>query len=233
LHKRGPTWRVQFVAISLDFELFDDPSSVSLRSKILPACRVRVSGYVARRRLFAYVYDGQGGAAVANVPLYVDAPIKPIPAPKASLPFVVYGDGMKDSPYVPSGYMGNTEAITMTLDSTDSPHAGKTCLKIEYRASDQWGGVLWQSPENDWDGVRPGGLNLNGSVACEFWARGEAGKKWDWLRADAAKTLEEQRSRRCLSHFFTASVRKAATPFVSCSACSTATNPTATPRKAS
>ena len=25
-------------------------------------------------RLFAYVYDGQGGAAVANVPLYVDAP---------------------------------------------------------------------------------------------------------------------------------------------------------------
>jgi hypothetical protein len=126
-------------------------------------------------RLFAYVYDGQGGAAVANVPLYVDAPIKPIPAPKASLPFVVYGDGMKDSPYVPSGYMGNTEAITMTLDSIDSPHAGKTCLKIEYRANDQWGGVLWQSPENDWDGVRPGGLNLNGAVACEFWARGAEG----------------------------------------------------------
>ena len=30
-------------------------------------------------RLFAYVRDDHGGAAVANVPLYVDAPIKPIP----------------------------------------------------------------------------------------------------------------------------------------------------------
>ena len=39
-------------------------------------------------RLFAYVADGQGGAAVANVPLHVDAPIIPLPAPKAELPFV-------------------------------------------------------------------------------------------------------------------------------------------------
>jgi hypothetical protein len=32
--------------------------------------------------------------------------------------------------------------------------------------------------------------------------RGEAVKKWDWLRAETAKTLENQRSRRCLSQFF-------------------------------
>jgi hypothetical protein len=30
----------------------------------------------------------------------------------------------------------------------------------------------------------------------------EAVKKWDWLRAQTAKTLEKQRSRRCLSQFF-------------------------------
>jgi hypothetical protein len=30
---------------------------------------------------------------------------------------------------------------------------------------------------------------------------GEAVKKWDWLRAGMAKTLENQRSRRCLSQF--------------------------------
>jgi hypothetical protein len=30
---------------------------------------------------------------------------------------------------------------------------------------------------------------------------GEAAKKWDWLRADTAKTLENQRSRRCLFQF--------------------------------
>jgi hypothetical protein len=32
--------------------------------------------------------------------------------------------------------------------------------------------------------------------------RVEALKKWDWLRAETAKTLENRRARRCLSQFF-------------------------------
>ncbi len=126
-------------------------------------------------RLFAYVADEHGGAAVANLPLHVDAPVIPLPAPKAELPFVLYADGMKTSPYAPSGYMGNTKAIKMTLDSPDQPHSGKTCLRVDYQAADQWGGVLWQSPPNDWDGLKPGGLNLTGATELEFWARGAAG----------------------------------------------------------
>lgn len=126
-------------------------------------------------RLFAYVYDGQGGAAVANVPLYVDAPIIPLPAPQAALPCTLYADEMPPSPYVPSGYMGNTAAIKMALDSTDQPHSGQTCLRVDYQAADQWGGVLWQSPPNDWEGTKPGGLNLTGAQELEFWVRGAAG----------------------------------------------------------
>ena len=126
-------------------------------------------------RLFAYVYDDKGGAAVVNLPVFVDAPVKAIPAAKGILPFVVYGDEMKSSPYVPAGFMGNTNAIVMKLDSEEMPHSGKTCLKIEYNASDKWGGVLWQSPEKDWEGSRPGGLNLTGAAALEFWARGAEG----------------------------------------------------------
>jgi hypothetical protein len=126
-------------------------------------------------RLFAYVYNDQGGAAVANVPLRVDAPIIPLPAPQAELPFVLYADGMKDSPYAPSGYMGNTTAIKMTLDCTDQPHSGDTCLRVDYQAADNWGGVLWQSPPNDWEGEKPGGLNLTGATELEFWARGAEG----------------------------------------------------------
>ncbi len=125
-------------------------------------------------RLFAYVRDGQGGAAVANVPLYVDAPVKAIAAPRASLPLAVYADDAK-APYAPSGYMGNTEAISMQLDSAEQPHAGKTCLKVTYNAADNWGGVLWQSPPNDWDGLKPGGLNLSGAAALEFYVRGATG----------------------------------------------------------
>lgn len=125
-------------------------------------------------RLFAYVHDGHGGAAVANAPLYVDAPIKPVPAPKAKLPLVVYADDV-ETPYAPSGYMGNTQAITMTSDSPERPHTGKACLKVEYKAVDNWGGVLWQSPANDWEGQQPGGFNLTGASELEFWARGERG----------------------------------------------------------
>jgi hypothetical protein len=126
-------------------------------------------------RLFAYVRDGQGGAAVANTAFSVDAPVKPIPSPKAKLPYVIYGDDAPTSTYTPSGYMGNADAITMTLDCTETPHAGKTCLKIEYDDPGNWGGVVWQSPPNDWDGVQPGGLDLSGATELQFYARGAKG----------------------------------------------------------
>lgn len=126
-------------------------------------------------RLFVYVADDQGGAAVANVPLHVDAPTVPLAAPQAALPLVVYGPDSTHSPYVPSGHMGNITAIRMTLDSTDQPHSGKHCLRIDYQAADQWAGVLWQSPPNDWEGTQPGGLNLTGAKELEFWARGASG----------------------------------------------------------
>ena len=126
-------------------------------------------------RLFAYVRDGHGGAAVANVPFFVDAAVVPLAAPKATLPLVVYGDDAKQSPYIPSGHMGNTAAIKLTPDCTDNPHSGETCLKAQYTAADCWGGVLWQSPPNDWEGEKPGGLDLTGATEVEFWARGAQG----------------------------------------------------------
>ena len=61
---------------------------------------------------------------------------------------VVYDDE-STTPYIPAGYMGNVTAISMTLDSTEDPKTGKTCLKVEYKSGDAWGGVLWQSPAED------------------------------------------------------------------------------------
>jgi hypothetical protein len=126
-------------------------------------------------RIFAYVHDNHGGAAVANVPLFVDAPVRRIPASMARLPFAVFADDSQGAPFHPSGYMGNADAIQMTLDSTDNPHTGSTCLKVRYNSADNWGGVLWQSPANDWDGALPGGLNLTGADRLEFWVRGAQG----------------------------------------------------------
>lgn len=127
-------------------------------------------------RLFAYVSDDQGGAAVANAPLSVGGTTElAVEMPASKLPYSVYAEGGNESVFIPSGYMGNTTAIAMTPDSQENPHSGKSCLKVEYRNNGAWGGVLWQSPAEDWEGTKPGGANLTGAKRLEFWARGAEG----------------------------------------------------------
>jgi hypothetical protein len=57
---------------------------------------------------------------------------------------------------------------------TTSPHSGSSCLKVQYKAADDFAGVVWQNPANDW-GDDDGGLNLTGAKKLTFWARGESG----------------------------------------------------------
>lgn len=126
-------------------------------------------------RLFAFVRDGSGGAATANVPLQVGGEQKSAyVGADATLPFTVYADGMDGSPYIPSGYMGEAGSITMDEKSTDNPRSGATSLKVTYSNPGAWGGVTWQSPVNDW-GDKPGGFELTGATKLSFWARGAAG----------------------------------------------------------
>jgi len=46
--------------------------------------------------------------------------------------------------------MGNTKAIKMDEFSRIRPHSGATCLRFDYQAGNDWGGVVWQDPVNDW-----------------------------------------------------------------------------------
>ncbi len=126
-------------------------------------------------RAFAFVHDNHGGAAVANIPLFVEGAAQ-LPAGKArraTLPLTVYAESGDDA-YVPAGYMGNAAAIKMDTGWETNPHSGKTCIKASYTASDNWGGVVWQSPANDW-GDLPGGWDLSGARQLSFWARGDKG----------------------------------------------------------
>ena len=125
-------------------------------------------------RLFAYARDGRGGAAVANVPLLVKGPAATAKAKPATLPLIVYAEAADAPPYAPSGYMGNAQAIAMEPLCADDPHSGKTCLRVDYSAKTDWGGVVWQSPADDW-GDKPGGLDLSGATSLSFWARGAKG----------------------------------------------------------
>jgi hypothetical protein len=70
--------------------------------------------------------------------------------------------------------MGNTKGLKLDAASTTNVHAGNTSLQVDYRDSDGWAGVVWQSPANDW-GDRPGGWNLTGAKKLVFWARGAKG----------------------------------------------------------
>ena len=128
-------------------------------------------------RLFAYARDGKGGAAVANVPLFVDGPIEIPPAQVATLPFILYGEvGRNKPPYVPTGWMGNTKAMKLDESCATKPHSGQTCLKFDFNVNDTWGGIVWQSPPGDW-GDKPGGWNITGAKRLSFWARGEKGSE--------------------------------------------------------
>ena len=125
-------------------------------------------------RVFAFVTDGKGGAAVANVPLLVEGgEAAPPPALlKAKLPLDLTPE-TGDAPFAPSGYMGNTGAIAVDSVETN-PHSGNSAMRVRYKEAGGWGGVVWQSPANDW-GEKPGGYDFSGAKSLSFWARGEKG----------------------------------------------------------
>lgn len=133
-------------------------------------------------RVYAIVKDPAGHAAVANVPLSAGQASKTAaggaaemtPGQKAELPLVVFAEGGQQVPWIPSGYMGNTGAIKMDQGWIKNPKSGVSCIKVFYQAADEWAGVVWQDPINDW-GDAAGGYDLSGATALEFWARGEEG----------------------------------------------------------
>ncbi len=133
-------------------------------------------------RVYAFLHDNHDGGAVANTTFLVsNKPKAAVGAhPSVKLPLAVYADGQKAMPWVPSGYMGNNAAISMDEKCTENPHTGEFCLKVTYAASDNFGGVVWQHPENDW-GDHPGAIDVSGATRLTFWARGaKGGEKIDF-----------------------------------------------------
>lgn len=142
-------------------------------------CTVTLPDKPGIYRVYAIVKDPAGNAAVANVPLSAG------PVPKAGaaalkpgqpldLPAAVYAEGGQQVPWIAAGYMGNTAAIKVDLGYVTNPKSGVSCIKVSYLDADEWAGVVWQDPINDW-GDAAGGYDLTGSTALEFWARGDKG----------------------------------------------------------
>lgn len=131
--------------------------------------RVHMPAEPGPYRLFLCAYDTAGNAATANLPLLVKG--------KASLrfPVSVYEDSFENMPWVPSGWMGATDSLTLDGDYRDEPaHAGAASIRMRYEGELGWAGVAWQHPPNNW-GDRQGGFDMSGATQLEVWARGEYG----------------------------------------------------------
>ena len=176
-----------------------EASTDALPDSIAAASHSDVELHMPRKpgvyRLYAFARDDQNNAAAANVSLLVqmgtaapaDAPdmqndAAPDPNPKpatqhaadAAPVAVLYGPEGNVSGYIPSGWMGNTGAITLDEKCTTSPHEGMYCIKAQFKAADNYGGVVWQNPANNW-GDLSGGKDLSKAKKVTFWARGENG----------------------------------------------------------
>ena len=119
-------------------------------------------------RLYLYAYDEAGNAGTANVPLLGKGKVR------MRMPVQVYQDGFEGMPWVPSGWMGSIDALTMNGDHADNCHDGPACIEMRYTGEFGWVGVAWQHPPNNW-GDMEGGFDLSGAKELEFWARGEYG----------------------------------------------------------
>ncbi len=108
-------------------------------------------------------------------------PLDP-PSRKTRIPLVVYGDlASKQPPFIPSGYMGDARALSMSSVYESAPlpagKQGQNSLKISYKivGSEGWAGIYWLAPANNWGRVKGGGLDLTKAHRLTFWVRGEKG----------------------------------------------------------
>ena len=66
--------------------------------------------------------------------------------------------------------MGNMDALKVVGACKETVQSGKTSIKISYLASNEWFGLGWVDPVNDW-GDNPGGYDLSGAERFSFWAK--------------------------------------------------------------
>ena len=147
--------------------LLPDIEGVVLKSD-LKGAMLRMPDEPGPYRLFLYAYDAAGNAATANIPLLVKGEVR------TRLPVSVYNDSFEGVPWVPSGWMGSIESLTLDGAHAGNPHEGNACIKMRYTGKFSWVGVAWQDPPNNW-GDLDGGYDLTGATELELWARGEYG----------------------------------------------------------
>ena len=154
-------------------------------------------------RVYAVVSDTYNNAGIATTSISVidkEAAKRKFLVPKAKLPFYVYKDN-SNLPYVLAAYMGDYKTIDVNLNNTGTVKAGKNAIKISFKGKNEWYGLGFVDPANDWGDIL-GGYNISGAKTFSFWAKAsydnlkvKAGfgliEKGDKPFPDSSKKIEE------------------------------------------
>ena len=117
-------------------------------------------------RLFVIATDPGGHAAMASRPIRVAGADDGY---QASPTFSV------DDHFMPTGWMGDTAALTLEGCISPDPDCGGRCHRIEWTPTGAgWFGILWQHPPNNWGGA-PGLDVAPGADRIRFHAWSDSG----------------------------------------------------------
>jgi hypothetical protein len=124
-------------------------------------------------KVYVNVSDSFNNVGIASAAILVsddEEKNRKFKVPKVELPFVVYDDGDQSQPYVPSGYMGNYEAMEVDLNHKEEVHSGNSAIQIAYKSDKDWYGLGFVDPANDWGEIL-GGYDISGAKTFSFWAK--------------------------------------------------------------
>ena len=137
-------------------------------------------------KIYAAVSDAANNVGIASSSISVidkEKASRKYLVPSVSLPFKVYEDG-GELPYAMSAYMGNYAAIEVDLNHTKHVHSGQSAIKIRYNSKNDWYGVGFVNPANDWGDIL-GGYDVSGAKTMSFWAKAS----YDQLKVTAGYGL--------------------------------------------
>nr|WP_299073630.1 glycoside hydrolase family 2 TIM barrel-domain containing protein [uncultured Allomuricauda sp.] len=140
-------------------------------------------------KVYAMVNDTFNNVGIATTSISVidkNAAKRKFLVPKVELPFHVYNDN-ENLPYVLSAYMGDYNTINVDLDNTETVKSGKTAIKIDFKGKNEWYGLGFVDPANDWGDIL-GGHNISGAETFSFWAKAS----YDNLKAKVGFGLIEK-----------------------------------------
>ena len=91
--------------------------------------------------------------------------------------FSVYSEWpVEPGHFVPSGWMGDVDNVSMYECDRADPHSGEMAIRISFSPTGTlgWAGVYWQYPENNWGDIEAG-IDLSWANKLTFWAKGKDG----------------------------------------------------------